>query len=37
MITVDNEMLLGVLRNMYDKGDITLEQYCESLRRSKGE
>lgn len=35
VITVDNAMLLGALKRLKDKGDITLEQYASSLRRAK--
>ena len=34
-IIVTTDMLLGVLRRMFDRGEITLSQYAESLRRSK--
>lgn len=37
IIMVDNNMLLGAMRNMLKRGEITLEQYACSLRRAKNE
>lgn len=36
-INVTNGMFLGSMRHMLDRGEITLEQYAESLRRAKGD
>lgn len=33
-ITANNTMLLGAMRNMKDRGDISLEQYGTALRRA---
>ena len=35
MIVVNNSMLLGAMRRMLDRREITLEQYATSLRRCK--
>lgn len=32
-IFVDNDMLLGSIRRLYNGGDITIDQYANSLRR----
>ena len=34
-IRVTNNKLLASLRNLYEQGDITIEQYGASLRRYK--
>ena len=34
-IDVTNIMLLGAMRNMLNRNEITLEQYACSLRRAK--
>ncbi len=33
LIYIGDELLVYALRNLYDNGDITIEQYAESLRR----
>ena len=33
VVQVTDSMLLGALRNLYEQGEITLEQYACSLRR----
>ena len=33
IIKVTDVMLIGSLRNLYEQGEITLEQYACSLRR----
>ena len=35
IIVVDDSMFLGALKHLKDDGEITLEQYAESLRRAK--
>ena len=32
-ITANNEMFISACKNMYARGELTLEQYAESLRR----
>ena len=36
VIEVTDNMLLGIMRNMLNRNEITLEQYADSLRRSNG-
>ena len=36
IIKVTDNMLLGIIRNMLNRNEITLEQYAESLRRTNG-
>ena len=35
VITADKSMFLAALKNMKERGEISLEQYGESLRRAK--
>ncbi len=35
-ITVNTNQLMLIIRRMYDRGEISLCMYAESLRRSKG-
>lgn len=33
VVRVTDEILIGSLRNLYEQGEITIEQYAASLRR----
>ena len=35
VVTITNTHFLSALRNMYNQGEITLEQYAGCLRRDK--
>lgn len=35
IIVVDNNMMVGSARRLYERGEITLEQYATVLRRAK--
>lgn len=35
VVKVTDGMLIGSLRNLYEQGEISLEQYASSLRRYK--
>lgn len=35
IIVVDDCMLLGAMRRMKDRGEITIEQYVTALRRAR--